>query len=186
MGTCTGIKGYNALEMSCRAYKLMGLFLAALFFASSLTPVAWAEAQVRCMSASSAGCVRAGLPAERLSSRRMNTPLMACCRPQKTECTPMLGCPMPHTTAFHQAVVPTRFTVSPPKHLACVCAAPNPVPPVLHRFRWLLASSPALAPPAAAATVFAPGAVSVCLGINASVLSPHLAPAQHGLRAPPA
>ena len=64
----------------------------------------------------------------------------------------------------------------------------NPVPTALaiHRTRWLLTASPALAPPpGASAIVFTPPAVCVTLWTYAPLLSPHLALTLHGLRAPP-
>ncbi len=66
-------------------------------------------------------------------------------------------------------------------------SAPVSAPPVVHRSRWLLTASPALAPPQSApVAVSAPRTARVTSWTHTVTLSPHAAPALHGLRAPPA
>ena len=180
--------------MQIRADKFIGFFLAALLFAVSFAPMpAGAEAQMRCAGASpySPPCTRVELSAPGLTGGPVSRAPMACCRAGKSECAAMPVCPVPHSLRRPAASRPTAFphraALAPPKCLICVCAAGSaPASPALPRFRWLLAASPALAPPAAAAAILVPCILPVRSRTGTAPLSPRFAPTLHGLRAPPA
>ena len=187
-GTQTPPIWYNQGVSVCRFYKLVGLVLTALLLGSSFRPMtARAEAQMRCADASprSAPCARAELPAGGLTEKRAYGALMSCCRSKQSGCTTMPDCPMrPHiqsTAETHRAALSGRRCLV---SIHVVGAAPASIAP--SRTRWLLNAPPALAPPIpASAAASIPLPVYVASWTYTPTLSPHSAPALHGLRAPP-
>lgn len=186
--------------MRHRRYKSITFLLALLLAASSWASTPGrAEAQMRCVGpgAASPACARAEMPAAGLSEKQVYGTLMACCRSMSMRggCATMLACPMmmghpsSHATmAAHRSSSATR--AAPPARRCLVSVrvlAPAPTAPAAHRLRWLLLASPALAPPPAVpAVACAPETVCLTSWADRPILSPHAAPASHGLRAPPA
>ena len=178
--------------MRPRSYNFITLFLALLLAVSSWVPMPGrAEAQMRCAGASSRSlpCARAELPAG-LTDEQVYGSLMACCRSMRGGCALMRGCPMPQMShgsmAARLASAPSLAALTARCLVTLRVSAPVPAPIAVHRSRWLLTASPALAPPLAASAVRAYPAVPVVFWTHSVTLSPHLAPALHGLRAPPA
>lgn len=183
---------YNQKGMRRRPHNILRQFvwlmLALLLGAQSLAPVgASVQASMRCAGASPSAqpCARAVLPATGLTTPRACDALMACCRMDKAQSVIGRGCPM---GAARTVRVDRGTGVTAPRCLVSVVLTPSsPVPPALHRFRWLLGVAPALAPPVASA----PGALYAApaaplFRADAPAFSPHAPSPSHGLRAPPA
>jgi len=172
--------------MQRRPYKLIWLLLALLFAGQSLLPVAaLAEISVRCVGApaSSAPCAHGTFALADTAAITKHFAGLACCRM-------MANCPtMPADgCAPTSAPVSRGFLVSAPKCLVSVSLL-NPKATTLspQAHRWLLLSSPSLAPPAArpvAVTLSAPSAVT--FSTAPFHLPPSVSTHAHGLRAPPA
>ena len=182
--------------MRHRRYNLITFLLALLIAASSWASTPGrAEAQMRCVGAAPASpaCARAELPAAGLSEKQVYGTLMSCCRSMRDGCAMMRGCPMTmgqpssRAVAAHRSSSATRAVLSARRCLVSVrVLAPTPAVQAAHRLRWLLTSSPALAPPAAVCAVTcAPEAICLPFWADRPTLSPHTTPASHGLRAPP-
>lgn len=174
--------------MRNRRYKSITFLLALLLAASSWVSLPGrAEAQMRCAGAPpmSAPCARAELPAAGLTEKQVYGALMSCCRS-------MRDCPMWHSSrgvrASQHAPAATRSALSARRCLVFLrVPAAAPSAPGTQRSRWLLGASPALAPPvAASAALVTSRTVRVVHWAYSPALSPHAAPALHGLRAPPA
>lgn len=175
--------------MRHRHYKPITLLLAILLAASSWVSLPGrAEAQMRCagVSPQSPPCARVELPAAGLTETRAYGLLMACCRSPRGGCATMRDCPM---SRHGQKMKATRRSALSARCCLVSLRLFNTVPASLaaQPTRWLLDASPALAPPLAshAAAVLVSQNVQAPLWTDPPVLSPQLAPALHGLRAPP-
>ena len=136
-----------------------------------------------------APCARAELPAAGLTNARVYGTLMACCRSMRG-CAAMRGCPMGrpgHASMAAQRATPATSAAISSRRCLITIHVSTSVPPTLaaSHARWLLIASPALAPPAPLLTVSGPQAIRVTFWTYTPVLSPHVAPCLHGLRAPP-
>lgn len=180
------ISWYTQTTMRHRPYKCVTLLLALLLAASSWVPMPGrAEAQMRCAGASpnSAPCVRTELPAG-LTQKQVYGRLMACCRSRRGGCAMSQDCPMRPSA---QATAAHRSSLSARRCLVTVRVATFPTALTARRDRWLLTAAPALAPPASAQALSLSVRPSLpTFWTYSPVLSPHIAPHQHGLRAPPA
>ncbi len=168
------------------SYKPIWLLLALLFAGQLLLPVAaLAEISVRCVGApaSSASCAHGTFALADTAAITKHFSGLACCRM-------MANCPTMATGGCGPTSAPVShgFSVSAPKCLVTVNllnARSTPLSPQAHR--WLLLSSPSLAPPAIRPAAVIPSASSA---VSFSTASFHLPPSvsthSHGLRAPPA
>lgn len=170
--------------MQRRRYNFIWLFLALIFMGQSLLPVATlAEISVRCVSAPAASVPCAHMVVSLNDRKTIASRLsrLACCR-NMIACRLMAsGCEAKVSAAPRQA-----FALSAPKCLITISSttAPNAVM-MPNGHKWMLHSSPALAPPAIyAAVVLHPAIISSDPHVPFS-LSPRLLTASHGLRAPP-
>lgn len=180
--------GIIKTTMNRRPYKpnkLIWFLLALLFAGQSLLPVAaLAEISVRCIGApaSAAPCAHGTFALIDTASITKHFSALACCRT-------MVNCPTMAAGGFSHTSVPVSrgSAMSPPKCLVSInLLNARPTAPSLQVHRWLLLTSPALAPPAARPASIA---VSTPSSIQFSTVPFHLPPSvlthAHGLRAPP-
>ncbi len=173
-------------------YRGLGLFLALLLLAASVMPTtARAEAQMRCVGASSrsAPCAHADIPAG-LTEKQVYSTLMSCCRSMPHGCAMKRGCPMQSQKMQSQEPMASHWTqgLSSSRHcLVSVRAVTVPTTLASSRARWLLTAAPALAPPAFALACLLPSHSTLpAFRPDSPILPLLLAPRLHGLRAPPA
>lgn len=172
--------------MQRRPYKLIWLLLALLFAGQSLLPVAaLAEISVRCVGApaSSAPCVHGTFALTDKAAITKHFAGIVCCRM-------MANCPTMAADGCGPTTAPVSRgpSVSAPKCLVTVnLLNARPTTASLQAQRWLLLSSPSLAPPAVRP---APITLSTPSAVQSSTAPFHLPPSvsthAHGLRAPPA
>jgi len=176
-GTSLAASAYTQSVMQRKLYKFITLLLALLVASTAWLPLpARAEVQMRCVGASpqSAPCAHADLPAAGLTETKVYGALMSCCRSMRDHC------PM----SSHREASSKRASLSAPLcRVSLRIAASVPSPRALRR---VLNGSFAPAYPLMAFWI-----VQAVPTANAApwrytpVLSPHAAPALHGLRAPP-
>lgn len=170
--------------MRTQIYRSAVFLLALLLAASScLATPGRAEAQMRCVGASplSAPCARAELPAAGLTERQVYAALMPCCRAMRGQCA-MTSDRLSHAHSGAMRLV----ALSARRCLVSIRITAAPTPQAVRRVRWMLTAASALVPPVTAPNYPLPVAVSTPgFWVFSPVLSPHSAPALHGLRAPP-
>lgn len=171
--------------MKRRPYKFIWLLLALLFAGQALLPVAaLAEISVRCVGApaSSAPCAHGTFALADTAAINKHFARLACCQ-MMANCPKMAagGC------GLISPPVSRGFSMSAPQCLVTVNllnARSTTFSPQAHR--WLLLSSPSLAPPVACPAPVTPSEPSAVRFSTASFhLPPSVSTHAHGLRAPP-